>query len=275
MSETHRSHARRGANWLTFGATVLLLAACGSSTSSSAGVPSAAVASPTASVADAATPTPRPTPAPRPTRIPRPSDLPTDGACEEAHVCLGLLKPGTYHTDLFKPAFGFTISDGRWQNRGMTPGNMPIESIDVPGDGIFSFAHPRAVKPDGSLDLSVKMTAAGISDWLANDPNLTVGPVTDVTIGGLKGKQLDLSLAPGAVVPIGDCPVQRCLGLFSAQGNTWEWDWGTADSELQRLYVLDSKDGAVLIFVDSLDGTTFDSLTKAADTILATVKFDK
>jgi hypothetical protein len=39
--------------------------------------------------------------------------------------------------------------------------------------------------------------------------------------------------------------------------------------------VLAEKDGVVLIFVDSLDGTTFDALTRRADAILATVKFDR
>ncbi len=35
-----------------------------------------------------------------------------------------------------------------------------------------------------------------------------------------------------------------------------------------------SAEDVVAIFVDSLDGTTFDSLTKIADAILATVRFD-
>ena len=80
---------------------------------------------------------------------------------------------------------------------------------------------------------------------------------------------------PGRGGPARDCPVPRCLGLFKGQGSTWAWDWGTADSEMQRLYVLDGKDGAVLIMVDSLDGTTFESVTTAADAILASVKFDQ
>ncbi len=275
MTEIHRWPAGSRVTALALGMTVLLLAACGASTSSSAGVPPIAVATPVPSVALAATPTSRPTPAPRPTRIPRPTDLPTDGACEEGHSCLGLLGPQAYHTDLFTPGFGLTIADGRWENLAMTPGSVDFDSIDVPGDVIFFFAHPRAVKPDGTLDLSVKMTAAGVADWMAANPNLTVGPVTDVSVGGLTGKQMDIALAPDAVVPTGDCPVQRCLGLLNAQGNTWEWDWGIADSELQRVYALDGKDGVVLVFVDSLDGTTFESTTRAADTILKTVKFDQ
>jgi hypothetical protein len=275
MSETHRPRAWSSVSTLVLGATLLVLAACGASTGSSAGVPSTVAATPAASLAVAATSTPRPTPAARPTRIPRPTDLPTDGACEEGHSCLGLLPPGAYHADLFEPGFGFTIADGRWENRVMTPGNVDLDSIDVPGDGIFFFAHPRAVKPDGPLDLSVKMTAAGVADWMTANENLTVGPVTDVTVGGLTGKQMDISLAPNAVVPAGDCPVQRCLGLLNAQGSTWEWDWGVADSEKQRVYALDGKGGVILVLVESLDGTTFESATKAADTILKTVKFDQ
>lgn len=276
MAETQRASVRACAAGFTLVASLFLLAACGSSTGSSAGTPPATVAvTASPSAAAAASATLRPTPAPRPTRIPRPTDLPTDGACEEGHFCLGLLAPGTYHTDLFQPGFGFTIADGRWENLAMTPGYIGLDSIDVPGDGIYFFARPRAVKLDGSLDMSVKMTAAGIGEWMAANQNLNVGPVTDVTVGGLPGKRMDVAIAPDAVVPTGDCPVQRCLDLFNAQGSTWAWNWGVADSEMQRLYALDGKDGVFLVFVESLDGTTFESATKAADTILATVKFDQ
>ncbi len=275
MSETHRSRTRSSVTWLTLGGTVLLLAACGAATGSSSGVPSTVVATPGASVAAVATSTARPTPAPRPTRIARPSDMPTDGACDEGHTCLGLLAPKVYHADLFEPSFAFTIADGRWVNLATTPGNLGVESIDVPGDGVYFFAHPRAVKPDGSLDLSVKMTAAGVADWLAGNPNLTVGPVSNVDVGGLSGKTMAIALGPDAVTPTGDCPVQRCLPLFNAQGSTWEWDWGIADSELQRVYALDGKDGVVLVLAESLDGTTIDSITQSAQSILKTVKFDQ
>ncbi len=276
MSETHRSHARVGAARLALGATVLLLAACGASSNPSAATPSAAAIATAAPSAPAeATPTTRPTAPPLPTAIPRPTDMPTDGTCEEGHACLGLLAAKEYHTDLFEPGFAFTMADDRWENLGMTPGGFDLLSMDAPGDAILFFAHPQATKPDGTRDLSVTMTAAGISEWLAANQNVTVGPVTDVSIGGLKGKQMDIAISEDAVVAAGDCPVPRCLGLLKGQGSTWAWDWGTADSEMQRLYVLDGKDGPVLIIVDSLDGTTFDSLTAAADAILASVKFDQ
>jgi hypothetical protein len=86
---------------------------------------------------------------------------------------------------------------------------------------------------------------------------------------------MDFAVAPGTVSHPADCPVQTCVDLFIGRANTWAWDWGTISSERQRMYVLTATAGVVLIFVDSLDGTTFDALAKRADTILATVKFDK
>ena len=165
MSETHRAHARAGAAWLALGATVLLLAACGASSNPSAASPSAAAIATAAPSAPAeATPTTQPTAPPLPSAIPRPTDMPTDGTCEEGHACLGLLAAKEYHTDLFEPGFAFTMADDRWENLGMTPGGFDLLSIDAPGDAILFFSHPQATKPDGTRDLSVTMTAAGISD---------------------------------------------------------------------------------------------------------------
>jgi hypothetical protein len=113
---------------------------------------------------------------------------------------------------------------------------------------------------------------------LATNPALSVGPAKTVSIGGLTGVQMEIAVSPNAA-PTPGCPVQTCVSLFRgvdpATVKTWEWDWQTVTAERQRLSLLTTADGGVIaIFVDSLDGTTYDSLIKTADTILATVKFD-
>lgn len=55
---------------------------------------------------------------------------------------------------------------------------------------------------------------------------------------------------------------------------SWQWDWGSAGPESQRLHLLTANDGVVAIFVDSLDGTTFDTLSALADTVLASATFN-
>ena len=279
MPSIDRSRAGTIGRLATFVA-VVVLAGCQAAASSSTPVASVAVVvTPPPSVAASPTAAPsataRPTPRPLPTVLTRPTDIPTDGTCEAPRPCLGLIAAGSHHSQLFVPGFSFTMAAAGWENLAMSPGDVALLPLDAPGDEIAFFAHPRLTKPDGTLDLSAKTTADGIAGWFATNADLTVGPVTDVTIGGLHGKQLDLSVAPTSTAHQADCPVQTCVLLMSAQAATWAWDWSTISSERQRLDVLDSKDGVAVIFVDSLDGTTYDALIKRADAILATVKFDQ
>ncbi len=275
---------RRATNALAVGAAVVVLAAgCQANRVGSLTAPSPVIASlaiptqaPTPSSAAVATATPAPTPVPLPTVFRRPTDIPSDGACEEGRPCLGLLKPDTFHSQLFAPGFSFTMPEAGWENIAMSPGNISLRPLDAPGDEIAFFTQGKLTKTDGSLDFSVPLTVDGITGWFAAHPDLTVEPATDVTVGGLHGKRLTFTSAATSTAHYpSDCPVKVCVNLWKAQGATWEWDWGIGSSEKQRMDVLATKDGVVLVIVDSLDGTTYDSLVKTADTILKTVKFDK
>jgi hypothetical protein len=166
-----------------------------------------------------------------------------------------------------------------WENLSDEGGILGLLPIDSPGDGILFFRQPKATSLDGTAVFSVDINVDAIHTWLASNKALTVGPATSVSIGGFKGVWMDVAVASGAS-PTVNCPVQTCVPIFKgldpAAIKTWQWDWGTATSERQRLYLLTTTDGGVIaIFVDSLDGTTFDALTKSADTIFATVRFDK
>ncbi|MFL5674272.1 MAG: hypothetical protein ACJ779_04650 [Chloroflexota bacterium] len=241
----------------------------------SQGVPSQAPTASTAAVATA-TATTRPTPTPLPTTFKRPTDMATDGACEEPHPCLGLISVGRHHSQLFTPGFGFTMPERGWQNLAMSPGNVSLRPIDAPGDEIGFFTHGKLTKTDGTLDFSVPLTVDGITGWFVSHPDLVVTEPANVTVGGLDGKRFTLTSAPSSTAHYPpDCPVLTCVNLWKAQGATWQWDWGIGSSEKQRMDVLAAKDGVVLVIVDSLDGTTYDSLIKTADKVLSTVTFDK
>jgi hypothetical protein len=204
----------------------------------------------------------------------RPTDIPADGTCEDGRACLGLLKPGKYQTQLFTPGFSFTMPEAGWENLAMSPGDVGLLPLDAPGDSIEFFRQPKLTKPNGDLDLSAPATVDGITGWLAAHPDLAVGPATNVTVGGLHGKRMTIEVAPTSTAHYPpDCPVRTCVFVMRAQAPTWGWDWGVASSEKQRLDVLAAKDGVVLIFVDSFDGSTYDGLAKKADAILGTVKF--
>jgi hypothetical protein len=63
-------------------------------------------------------------------------------------------------------------------------------------------------------------------------------------------------------------------GLDPSPPVEWDWDWGSAGTEVQRVYLVTGTDGTVVaIFVDSLDGTSFDAMAAQAEVILQTVHF--
>jgi hypothetical protein len=283
MSIDARARSRPRAAWpaLATVALALSLSACGAAAAPSAPSASTAVAvtpppSAVASPSAVAPATTRPTPEPLPTAFPRQNDIPTDGACEHGHPCLGLIKPGAYHSQLFVPGFSFTMPEAGWENVSMTPGEVGFFFLSAPGDEMVFFTQPKMTKTDGTLDLSAPLTVDGITGWFAAHPDLTVGPAMDVTVGGLHGKRMTVEASPTSTAHYpADCPVKTCVNRLQGRAPSWAWDWGTGSSEKQRMDVLAAKDGVVLIFVDSLDGTTYDDLGKKADAILATVKFDK
>ena len=263
-------------------ATFVALGGCvsGTATPSSVGVAATVAPAPTvaASLA-AATATSKPTATPLPTAIPRRLDFPTDGTCEPDHTCLGVLEPGAHHSEVFTPGLAFTTAHAGWENLEQAGGAFDLTSITAPGDAITFFRGARAANRDGSPATSVEGSVAGLEAWLATNPALVTTVATPITIGGLKGQWSDVTISPNATDRGPDCPTTACVqflhGRDPSSKPTWVWEAGVASSERARLYLLDWKEDVVAILVDSLDGTTFDALTKEADAILASVAFDK
>src|SRR5689334_15903657 len=156
--------------------------------SSAAGAaPSAAPpATPAASVAVASS---GPTAQPLPTAMPRPINMTVDGTCEPDHTCLGLLKPGKYHTKVLIPGFSFSIAEAGWENIGLAGGNVGLLSTTNPGDAIMIFWMPRATKADGTLVAGVSSDVAALGAWLEGNKDLALSNAARVSVGGLKGKR--------------------------------------------------------------------------------------
>jgi hypothetical protein len=223
--------------------------------------------------------TPQPTQTPIPAVLSRPTDMPTDGVCEAERVCLGVVQAdSTQHADVFTPLFTFTVPPGQWQNRDQSDGTFTLESIDNPGDLIAFYRSPTATKADGSpATPAVGTSVDALSAWLTSNTLVTATASTPVTVAGLHGIRMDIAVAAGAASRPAGCPVQACVGIFrgldSARLPSWEWDWAIVSGEQARLYLVTSPGGVFAIIVDSLDGTTFDALTRAADDLLASVQF--
>jgi hypothetical protein len=249
-------------------ATVLVAACQSAGTPTSA--PTAAVASPTSRPVATATPL-----ATKPVSLQRVADVPLDGTCEAEDVsCFGKLEPGkVYKTKVFEPTLTFSVPTSDWVNVADLGGDFGLQSTRDIGDAIIFFRDAR------SVDDAVGATVSDIEHWLETNGKLTVTPAAPVKVGGLTGVTLDLRVRAGAANTDPGCPVQVCVPLLRGDDPVpndpykWHWDWSEVGTEAQRLYLLTGKDTVIAIFVDSLDGLTFDTITKPFDEVAPTIVF--
>lgn len=167
--------ARRAISTLSFLA-VLALTGCGSAGSSP---PATATASA------------------GPTATPRPRCPGVDGG-----ACLGDLRPGTYHTDVFIPQLTYTVPAG-WANYEDLPGNFLL--IPPGGDaagvnpgtsdfvGVYSGIGAEMRSCTGELPATgVAFEPAAIAAHWAQLPSIKVTGTRPATIGGLSGVVVDM-----------------------------------------------------------------------------------
>jgi hypothetical protein len=237
------------------GTTVALtLIGCGAQTPSAAPATAAPTARPTAATAPAATPataaTAKPTGAP--TAAPTPAATPVG-----------------------------KTSGLAWSIRGALPAGWTTE------DGNFSRSEHAYVEvlPDRSLmaascdlrpEAGVGSSAASIASALAKRKGLTTTKPESVTVGGLSGVRIDLSLAPSWD---GTCagweiksPIVPLVGTFDAQ-HYWLFN-AVAKGETDRYLLLDLPGGRnVLVAITAIDPERFSDVIGPAMEIVSKLDF--
>ena len=185
------------------------------------------------------------------------------------------LAAGTYTSRAFTPAVTFTIPSG-WAN--------PVDSATyfqlVPAGseiaGIHLFRDPVAASQDPqcpeTAEPNVGHTSTQLSTWIRARPGLTVVGPKIVQVGGLRGVELDISIAFGWTA---SCPFANgtpTAALFVGAKN--EFRWVVAGSERLRVDLFDLSGGGLLVVdVDAFDGSVFDQLVSAAAPILTSMSF--
>lgn len=144
------------------------------------------------------------------------------------------LAPGKrYATGIFRPRVSFTLPDGSWRTAAPeTPSTLGI-GLDAPPPtrgATLSFMHiARVFDPvkGGRTAADGKPAPRDFLDWLRRHPRLKAGAPVAVEVGGVSGRQLDVTVvsAPkrqpeecqghGACLPLyldGDTPIEMALG---------------------------------------------------------------
>ena len=166
------------------------------------------------------------------------------------NACRGSLVAGTYGTRLFTPPFTYAVGDG-WVNAEDEDGNFllvppgrAVEAVDAGlTDYLGVYSSVRVpVACSEVADASVAATPAAIAEWLANEAPLVTTGRRPVSIGGLSGVMIDVSLSPDD---------GGCGGFYPILVGTGRSSLTHAVSAVQplRLYLLDSEHGTLAIEV--------------------------
>jgi hypothetical protein len=198
---------------------------------------------------------PLPTLSPAPTSTPIVTATPTfnvEGECGGTFsTCRGTLAAGTYTSRAMNPALTYTVPSG-WYNkfdhvRGYGFESGPNTSLEVQRDLVVARADCVEEAEPG-----VGTTAAAMVQALAARPGLDTTEPTPITIGGLSGFTIDITLSPDWTTP---CPfsegrpiVPTVMDPQALAGTGLHWDAErVTDGSFTRYIILDLPGGGTLL----------------------------
>jgi hypothetical protein len=209
--------------------------------------------------------------------------------------CVGDLEAGDYTSAIFNPwvdatkwqysfgRLGYTVPAG-WSNTQDCFGCYLLAKQGAPKDtGILVFddivAHSQGAQMCQALnEAGIGRDARSLADWLASRPGLVATKPAPVSVGGLSGYTLDLSVKPTWSQT---CPYsngQPMVSTFSDADPAEHdgFDWGIGGDAHVRYLLLDIGDGrALVIDIEAQTKADFDALLPDAMGVISTFHFNR
>ena len=185
------------------------------------------------------------------------------------------LPAGTYATKTFQPQLTFTIPAG-WAINADAARYFELRPAISDLVGIYAFRAPQPASQDKACPSTpvsgVATTSTALSTWIRGLPGLDVAAPRLVTVGGLRGVELDVQIAAGWTA---SCPYANGLPTVALfVGPDPDFRWTVAGTERLRLDILDAPDGTtVVVDVDAFDGALMTDLLAAAQPIVRSMAF--
>ena len=184
--------------------------------------------------------------------------------------CLGPIEAGTYTTRVFKPAITYTVPDG-WENREDLLGNFLLQIED--DDRYLGIYRDIAVPQEceEAPEPGIGQTPAELAEWLTSHPGLVTSEPEQVSIGGLDGLFVDISLDPGWTTV---CPYSggQPVVPFIIGGGVSGLHHVILPGFEERLYLLEYEGGNVAIEVGP-EGSSLDEYLTEVQPIIESLEF--
>jgi hypothetical protein len=194
-----------------------------------------------------------------------------------ANRCRGPLPAGTYTTYTFEPPLTYTVTEG-WANWEDLPGNfllLPPGATLVgvnPGTSDYLGVYASVVQPGkctGRPAEGVDQSFDAYVAWLTSNKGLNVTAAKDVTVGGLSGVKVDVTIKP----PGDGCPDGVYADVYIGKDPS-DLLHGVNPGYFLRLYLLRNASRIVAIEIaDAKGGSDYDDWPTAADAVVAQFQF--
>ena len=196
------------------------------------------------------------------------------------------LQPGRHEAADFRP-FGdgttgrlaYTVPDG-WAGGSDTNGGLLGLGRVGGSDPARITLISNAYASDQAAPCNVNVGAAGVgrtpedlTNWLRTLPGLVVSAPTEVTIGGLRGIAVDLSMAPGWT-PTCDAGLYT-FSLSGSDGGDWSSRLRLTDTNRARYILLDRGDGTSLVIDIEAAAADWDAFLKDVQPVLDGLEFTR
>jgi hypothetical protein len=204
-------------------------------------------------------------------------------------VCLGDLDAGAHISTTYNPfvprnayvydygRLSYVVPEG-WTNQVDGPDGFALARQGSPEAAIFlnstAIADSQAPGCPGTIEPGIGHTAAALGAWLTTLAGVDATTPAPVTVGGLDGVTLDVSIKPTWTQT---CPFsggKPYVAMFTNGDAVNNYDWGLAAGGAARLFLLDLPDGrTTLVEVEAPDRATWDTFVTEAMPIIGSFQF--
>jgi hypothetical protein len=175
------------------------------------------------------------------------------------------LRPGEYHSVKFKPPLSFNVGKG-WSNTANQLSDY-IE-LDQQGEiGNLTFANVKEVFKPGTTN--VVEAPKDLVGWLQHHPYLKTSKPQPITLGGVKGEQLEVLVDHLPKDPNGYCG-SDCLDIFNQSSNQIGY---FREVNKRRVIVLGDVKGDTVVIWFAGPPDTFDKFAPKAQKVADSVKW--
>ena len=176
------------------------------------------------------------------------------------------LRPGEYSSGEFKPSFSFEVPKG-WSTSELIPPDTFSLSTQGETKGMgFTMFIKEIYKPGTQKVVKAPDDMVG---WFEHHPYLKTSAPEGVTVGGVEGKQIDVTLeAPEDYY--GQCGSGDCMDMWML--STGEALWFVEEAKV-RLVILEDVEGNTVIIDIGSSPAEFNEFMPEAQNVLDSIKW--